>query len=243
MSQSKESENTPLCTEVENVLGTFSEPVDTRNFEFVASSNDVGSCSGKSKKPRKILYGQKKRKRVFFVSAPTSVPSPPKLCISSQISITEDFDEMDLASKLVRLEDSFSEKSRRVEIFLDSQNSSPKLTTAEQKISLVGKKRTKYDDATIFSIGSTVPSVKCLSKVEGTGLFDIGILESHLSLLAGVSFVREEIWVSIKHHLLLAWPNAIFSFVINVLQVLTFMHCQKMTLALITVRKENLATI
>ena len=55
--------------------------------------------------PERYYMGRKKRKRVFFVSAPTSVPSPPKLCISSQISITEDFDEMDLASKLVRLED------------------------------------------------------------------------------------------------------------------------------------------
>ena len=131
MSESKESENTPLYSEVENVSFNFSEPVGTRNFKFVASSSDVGSCSGKSKKPSKILYGQKKRKRVFFVSAPTSVPFPPKPCTSRQISITKDFDEMYLASKLVRLEDSFSETSPQVEILLESQISSPKLTITE----------------------------------------------------------------------------------------------------------------
>ena len=64
------------------------------------------------------------------------------------------------------------------------------MTPAEQKISLVDKKWTKYDDTTIFSIGSTVPSVKCLSKVENTGLFDIGILESYLSQLAVCKFCK-----------------------------------------------------
>ena len=105
---------------------------------------------------------------------------------SSQISVTESLDVLELSAKVPRIS---VETQNETIPFLDSQEhqetplpeSQPKLTTAQSKISPIISLDLPLEEMEIFHVGKCRCEKLNLCKVEGNALLNIGILEGALA--------------------------------------------------------------
>ena len=156
-----------------------------------------------SKTRPKIFRGHMKREEVALAPEYSPVPTT-----SSQTSVTESLDVLELSAKVPRI----SVETQNEDIpFLDRQEhqetplpeSQPKHTTAESKISKGIVNELPLEEMEIFVVGKSRGEKQKLCKVEGNAFLNVGILEGALAEVSVCKFCRKGRRTSYSHGLAL----------------------------------------
>ena len=156
------------------------------------------SNSHTKKYTRRVLVGSKKRSNKFgghqkhdkvaLAHEYTPVPTT-----SSQISVTESLDVLELSPKVPRVS---VETQNEIIQFLDSQGhqetplpeGEPNLATARSKISKGFVEDFPLEELEIFVVGKSRGEKQILCRVEGNALLNVGILERALAEVSVCKF-------------------------------------------------------
>ena len=163
-------------------------------------------------KKRRVVVGSKKRPCIFGINIKSD-----KVALahenallptnSSQTSVTESLDVLELSAKVPRISVETQNESipfldsqeNETIPFLDSQEhheillpeSQPKLTTAESKISKLVLDVVAFEEMEVFIVGKSRGDKIKLCRVEGNAILNVGILEAALEEVSVCKFCRK----------------------------------------------------